>query len=837
MNVFKKTTIGSLRKRKMRTRVTIVGVILFVATITAIVFFAASFHSYIKNDIIASGGDWSVAIENLHQLEAKEIVDASDKGDGKFGQVKTIGYGHIETTGNVQKPYIYVGSYEDSMANIGEINVKEGRLPKNDRELIVSDHLMDQIGKNHSVGSVINIDLGSRVDTANGVELGQFDRYNPVRELFVSSESRRYKIVGVCSRTPIEPYLAPGYVAITNEGSPVSESSYTFISEVEYDDFKAYAEANPNKNYKLHLNEELLGLTGKFGQSKMNKILFTLCAASILLIFFGASMLLYNAFRSSAIERRRQLSIFATVGATRRQLKYTTLYEGLHYAKYGIPIGIILGLIETKILIEFITRFTTIFRSSFGTEFVLIVPVDIFIMVILLSCFLILLSILMPSIEVARTGPLPTEADIYEECRAENCGVGGVAKGLLLKGFGSPLDLGRRNYRRNRKQYLTAIISLILSIVVFLGASSFSYYLRANMNREYLDSMTYDIMYQGTSSYESEAAFVKLQGAEGVERSIYYHIVDVLNPSGAASDKIGNYEVAVLDDESMRRYLAANKIDRETYFDATNPKFIGVENLKVFDKRDGSYKREKLYRFNEKPKAIHSYYKGEVIRMKIGAYVAASPEGVYDTVGKPMLVISESASRGVLRVNPGDGVYSAALFKSDDPEATYDSMKIIIRESNLSASSLNNIYDKRNQVLGTIMVLKIFSYGFIVLLSLIAIANVINTISSNMERRRHEFATYATLGMSLSDLKKMLEIETLYLAAGALMVGVPAGVLVTFLVHIRTLSNVGIGYLLPIGSVIICVVAVLLIVLITMVYTERKLKTGNLSKMAKNINF
>ncbi|MEG0919641.1 MAG: ABC transporter permease [Anaerovoracaceae bacterium] len=834
MNVFKKTTIGSLKKRKMRTRVTIVGVILFVATITAIVFFAASLHTYIKNDIIASGGNWSVAVENLHQGEVEAIVNTSDQGQGKFGKVTTIGYGHMMSTDNTQKPYIYVGSYENSMKSIGDINVKEGRLPKNDREIIVSEHLIDQIGKTYSIGSEITLDLGNRVDTAKGVELGQFDRYNPVRELFVTNESRSYKIVGVCSRTPVEPYLAPGYVAITKGGVPVAASSYTFLIGDEYKDFKKYVESNPDSNYKLHLNEELLGLVGEFGDSKLNKSMFTLCAASIILIFFGASMLLYNAFRSSAIERRRQLGIFATVGATGRQLRYTTFYEGLHYGKYGIPIGIILGLIETKILIEFLTKFTSTFRSSYGTEFVLVTPLEIFLMVIGLSCFLIFISILMPSIEVSRIDPLPTEGDIYEQCQGEKYKTG---KGLLQRKFGSPLDLGQRNYKRNRKQYSTATISLILSIVVFLGTSSFSYYLRANMNREYLDSMAYDITYEGANPVESEGAFVKLQGAEGVGRSIYYHVLDLLNPRGSATDKIGNYEVAVLDDESMRRYLAANRIDRDSYFNSDRPKFIAVENLKVFDRRTGSYKREKLYKYNKKPSTINSYYKGDIVRMNIGAYVEETPEGVFDTVSKPMLVVSKSASAKILKVEPGDGVYSAALFKSEDPESTYDAMKIIIRESNLSASNLNNIYDSRNGVLGTILVLKIFSYGFIVLLSLIAIANVINTISSNIQRRRHEFATYITLGMSISDLKKMLEVETMYLAARALILGIPSGILVTILVHIRTLSKFGISYSLPVGSIIVCIIAVLLIVIVTMIYTTNKLKAKNLSHMAKNINF
>ena len=74
-------------------------------------------------------------------------------------------------------------------------------------------------------------------------------------------------------------------------------------------------------------------------------------------------------------------------------------------------------------------------------------------------------------------------------------------------------------------------------------------------------------------------------------------------------------------------------------------------------------------------------------------------------------------------------------------------------------------------------------HTFIVMISMIAVANVFNTISTNIKLRRRELAMLRSVGMSEHDFQKMMNFECIFYGMRALLYGLPIAVLAAWLVH------------------------------------------------------
>ena len=135
-----------------------------------------------------------------------------------------------------------------------------------------------------------------------------------------------------------------------------------------------------------------------------------------------------------------------------------------------------------------------------------------------------------------------------------------------------------------------------------------------------------------------------------------------------------------------------------------------------------------------------------------------------------------------------------------------------------------------------VLVVNVFSYGFIVLITLITVANVFNTISTNVNLRRREFAMLKSVGMTDGGFNRMINFECLFYGLKALLYGLPLSLLVTWLIHRSMNLGIGIGFRIPWMQVLFCVIGVFLIVFITMMYAMSKVRKENIVDALKNEN-
>lgn len=149
---------------------------------------------------------------------------------------------------------------------------------------------------------------------------------------------------------------------------------------------------------------------------------------------------------------------------------------------------------------------------------------------------------------------------------------------------------------------------------------------------------------------------------------------------------------------------------------------------------------------------------------------------------------------------------------------------------------LNDYAEREEMDRNIVTIIQVFSYGFIVLISLVAAANVFNTITTNINLRRREFAMLKSVGMSNKGFHRMMNYECLLYGSRALLFGLPASAGVTWLIYRAVDGGYKTNYHLPWGAVGIAVLSVFLVVFATMMYAMSKIGRDNPIDALKNEN-
>jgi putative ABC transport system permease protein len=145
--------------------------------------------------------------------------------------------------------------------------------------------------------------------------------------------------------------------------------------------------------------------------------------------------------------------------------------------------------------------------------------------------------------------------------------------------------------------------------------------------------------------------------------------------------------------------------------------------------------------------------------------------------------------------------------------------------------SMAHVFDRAaedNAVRSLFNTIMVAMHGFIGMLTLIALTNVISTISTNVRSRSREFAILQSVGMTHGGLKNMLNLESILCSAKSLIYGIPLGVGVSYLMYLLLMESVWFPYELPWLAIIQCVIAVFAITWLTMRFAVSRLRGNNI---------
>ncbi len=601
MNIFHKVTVKSLKENRTRTVVTVIGVILSAAMICAVTTFASSLQNFMLRGAVYDGGNWHGRTEGADTATCEKVFE-SDEVD-KAVYMQQLGYAAAKGCQNEFKPYIYLLGASDGAEDVFPVHITSGRYPANPGEILLPEHLYSSGRVKYDIGDRLDLSLGKRM--LDGLQLTQnrgcylFEDGEAVwngETLFIE-ENRTYTVVGFYERPSwnIEPYSAPGYTALT-----IADPSFT--DDYCYDIY--FRMKNPRRIYGFMsenglgdlTNSDLLMAMGTFRFSTYSRMLSSLAAIVIVLITFGSVALIYNAFSISVSERTKQFGLLSSAGATKRQLRHMVLYEALVIGAIGIPIGICAGVGGIGVTLM-LTK--NKFRS-------LGFPVDMKLSVSFLSVaaaavtafVTVIISAWIPSGRAAKISPIKAVRQ-NRDITVKNKEL--KTPKLTFKLFGLPGVLADKYYKRRRKKYRATVLSLFMSVVLFVSASAFTDYL-ARAVEGGMNTSGYDLVFSASPgelgdispqelcdrvlsakavtgvSYELDSGrnhrIAQIDEDYLTDEGIFY--LENGRISGEGERLFAHMDISFVDDGTFRSFIEAEGLDEEEFMDPGDPPCPGA---------------------------------------------------------------------------------------------------------------------------------------------------------------------------------------------------------------------------------------------------------------------
>jgi len=853
MNIFNKVTLQSMRKSRTRTTVTIIGVALSAAMITAVATFGTSLLNFLVNGSIVKYGGWHVAFLDVDSSFVQQR--SHDEGVADRAAFENIGYATLDGGKSPEKPYLFIAGFGEEAFDTLPITLISGRLPENSGEILVPAHVAAKGGVRFALGDTLSLAVGSRMD--GNKNLGQHDPYRSGgeagegKEVLVPEAQRTYTVVGICERPGFEEHSAPGYTLITKaDPADPADSLSVFVKLANPRQAHAYASSTAG-SHRYVFNDNVLRFMGLSDDNVFNTFLYAIGGILVAIIMVGSIFLIYNSFNISLNERTLQFGILSSVGATASQLRDSVLFEGLCIGAIGIPIGVVAGIGSIRLVIPVVAgNLGTILYST--VPLTLSVSVPAIAAAAAVSLVTILISAYIPARKAANT-PVMESIRQTNEVKTEAKAV--KTSKLAQRIYGLEGTLALKNFNRNKKRYRSIVLSLVLSVVLFVAGSAFRTTLERLSERLIVD-FDYDILFatQDMDVDEMFPLYDQLKTAGGVYESSY-QVVFAYLCAVKASDFAERYreyagyaapdetlylpmDIQFIEDGEYLRFIKELGLSAEEY-SGQGAKMIAVAKKRV-EKKDGPgevldlfARRSLTFRVVPETDDGPMPEQGQSINLTFVDTYPVDPPPSEPSRQRPyvFMVVAPYSLKAKFET-PDIHTNVGLAFLSKNPSQSVAEMEAMIRGAGItSAYTLYNVYTMVEQYRSITFVMDVFTYVFVIMISLIAVANVFNTISTNIRLRRRELAMLRSVGMSDRDFNKMMNFECVFYGMRTLLFGLPIAAIVSWLIYevlvtVERMDNF--DFVFPWESMAISVFSVLFIVFITMRYAISRIKRENI---------
>lgn len=848
MSILNRLTIKNLRLNKKRTIVTIIGIILSTALMVGIGLLFSSFQDLMIRDTIGYSGKYEAKYNDVDLIKLNDI---KDKNFTYFYE-KPIGFSKIESS-NEYKPYMYITGVNKEYFN--ELKLVDGSFPKNENEVVISNHVITNGGLNYKVGDIVTFKYGKRNiegnDTLANSELVD-------GEFLTNEGTHTYKIVGIVERSNFESYSASGYTAFTvdvnsdkgnvnlyvmfNKNKKIIKQSEELAKELNY-------------NGDINYNSTLLAL---YGESTYGNVMSSMGGMMIImlsLVSIGCIIVIYNSFAISVMERKKEFGLLSSIGTTKRQLSHTVFFEAVVVGVIGIILGILgayIGIGCVVLVINNLIGDMLEYKLYLVTNpLFIIIPVIFMIIVIGASAFI-------PSRRASKVSPI--EAIRQNDDIKINKKKIRTSK-LINKLFGIEGEIALKNIKRNKKKYRVTIVSLFISIVLFISFSSYMNY-TLNTASSVMGEVPYDyqISYFGDDPNNDKEALDKINEivkSSDVKEYVSYSVgnLSIIGDYTYSDEYLDFYKSAygddgikalnnlkyqsiyilVLDDNSYNKYKKLIGIDNDSVILLNRFKGVSYGNNKRVN-----YDIPVINNGNINIKICNFDDDDDVDTTK---YCNKNIDNIFVT-NKSFDLIEEFSYMGDFKLIVNKKLYDSI----SDSSTHYTQFNIISDNTNnidkltkdldkYSNVNYTNIKEAMKQANNLILVVKILMYGFISLVTLIGVTSVFNTISTSMALRKREFAVLRSIGLTNRGFNKILFFESLFFGMKSLIFAIPVSIGITVLIHYALADMVSIStIIIPWKYIIISIVSVFVIVLLTMMYSTSKIKKHNIIEQIREEN-
>lgn len=931
MNLMKTLTLKNLKLNRKRTIVTIVGIILATALLSALVTLVSSFQYSMIEYQKQKGGDFHVKFSNVKMSELSEFKN--NRNIESTFETMGMGFAKLDGCKNEDKPYAYVMATDEAGFERGCFKLIEGRMAKNEDEIVIPRHLKTNGRIDIKVGDEITLDVGKRYDSNTEGVIWENSAYEHEAETLTDIVTKHYKVVGIMERPGygMEDYSAAGYTFVTYsdelaaiDNGTKSEADTTLTVYSRYTqkalrnkdavtadiigvDEKLFAKANnssvemtaeesdrflkemENAKYDIYMNGFLISYECVFPIDGTFKALFTVATVVALIIILTSVYCIKNSFNISITEKIRQYGMLASVGATRRQIKSSVKTEAAMLGVVGIPVGTMSGILASLILVKVVNALSAgwlNFALSFHTS------LPALILAVILSIATIYFSATGSARRAAKVTPLEAIRNT-KEIKIKSAKLKTPAIIGRIWGIGGVISY--KNIKRNKKKYRTTVTSIVICSVTFIVISYFMSMAFSVVGMSYA-SVDYNIGINMSckKDLDIEKLSELLSGIEGAEDYLvgagYYFDVDKPEYTKEYGEYCGQlyddsedvsqeFLITVLNDKSYDKYASDAGIKNAD----TGAILVNKGTFDVYNEKSSKYVKEEM--------ELYKYKAGDTIRCGYNVYEDAVDDdnavegdtesstednsgyvdeetinkGVRKTVDVTIAGVTDKVptcyngygNTSLLFMNqkgfeslwadgksgnefkPGNAIYSVYVVaeNADEYQDTLEKETAENPEYSQISFYVSNMDKQMRDEKSLFTLLGVFAYGLIVVIALIGITNIINTLSTGMELRSREFATLRSIGMTDKQFAGMVRLESVFISVKALVIGVPLGILISYLLCVMmNRMDDAIIYEPPYKAIILCIVVVIMLIYAIMKLSMTKLRHNNIIETIKNEN-
>lgn len=978
-NLFRKLTVKNLKLNKRRTIVTIVGIMLSVALITAAAsIYASGIRSLIKYEIKETG-KFHVAFYDMNSAEIKKLYD--NRKIEAVSVTKNLGYAKIDSK-NEYKPYVFVKGFTEEALNNLSINLVKGRLPQNENEILIPTHLMTNGRVKLEVGDKITLEVGRRVTVEGGeqkeaekpetgtkseidrledgeksetgdgeeAETGKEVEENPetdnsddgnsedkeqtenvekngsgllagLSDIFGNNKSKEYElgqdnpysigddgepmeritdtvtrtfmIVGVTERPAysVEPYSAPGYTIINRIDEAAIDGkadAYIYFTKDGLDDIykttagilgideKLFEALNSRDDSAM---EELGGLTNEMLDAYyniLNKSVSDITMNAKLIVLEGGdfsnsalrglTLALYivmgiivvtsvfcikNSFDISITEKSRQYGMLRSVGATKRQIRKNVFSEAAVLGAFGLPLGILLGFAAAYILVGVSNYYLgNMIDLNFRLSFVF--SYEAMAAAVILGIVTVFLSAWRSAVKASKVSPIEAirnSAGIKISSKKLGC------PAFIRKIFGMGGEISYKNLKRNRKKYRTTVISITVSVIVFITLSAFvkmAYVLidsevmktdyNVGLSTSGLDDDTQRKIAETTrSEYVEDYSIIRENSIELENVRYNKEYVDWMGTFRDDLD-MSYMTVTTVGNEQLKKYCKELGLDYEDTKDKgilfdwfKQEKYnedgtIESRYIRMFSFEDGDIINGNLREYSGEDGSVIKEEKKDI---KIAKVTNTAPFGLKGWNYPTLIVRDEMFDEIVEMTDWKKYGHINVVYKSSEADKLQDEIETLF--SDVECNITNNDEEYR-QMDNLVKLICIFLYGFIIVISLIGVTNIFNTITTNMELRKQEFAMLRSVGMTNREFNHMIWLESVFMGVKSLLWGIPISIILSFIIYKKMMADIGFTFTLPGAAMLMAAGAVFLLIYVIMLYSMGRIKTLNTIETIRNEN-
>ncbi len=592
-------------------------------------------------------------------------------------------------------------------------------------------------------------------------------------------------------------------------------------------------------------NDELLRWEAFAFSDSTVSTLFAISGIVIFIIIFTSVFCISNSFAIATTEKMKMYGMLSSVGATRKQIRRNVIFESLILGAIAIPIGILSGIFAVFVLIKIVNSLIGEFLLANVDGIIMKVTLLPIVLSAILSIITIYLSAKSSAKKASKVNPIELLRNAEEITIKPNKL---KTPKIISKVFKTGGELAYKNLKRSRKRYRTTVISIAVSIFVFITMNTFLTNM-FDLADDYYKDYSYNVkLYVNDVDSKDIDRIQKLNYMD--EKFALYEITDNLEiydidkvneiPGQIILTEGGYYdeekEEFIPDGKGKRMEMNIVGLDAETFNKYL--KEIGVNSKNITNQAilsdqyfyyigDTSKRAEKrIYKY-DKNDTIVGKINDEEKSFKVAAITDIKPYGLETTyrVGGDLIVNIDEYKE--LNFEP-----RAILVQSSNADKLVEELEKL----NINGLQYVNFDEMAREERAMSLIVKIFLYGFITVITLIGVTNIFNTITSNMELRQKEFASLKSIGMTKKEFNRMINLETCFYSAKSLIYGIVLGLIGTFALYKAFSIKIEKGIYIPINPIIISIIAVFILVFIIMKYSMAKINKQNTIETIRNEN-